>query len=59
MESTNDFGGNRVEQLANNFAAAVDGAMCQSGARAALVGSPIEGLEELFAVHRVEHVIDL
>ena len=23
------------------------------------VGLPIEGLEELFAVHRVDHVIDL
>ena len=57
VESAGDFGGNRVEQLANNFAAAVDGG--HVSVRRALVGLPIEGLEALFAVHRVEHVIDL
>ena len=51
--------GNRVEQLANNFAAAIDGGHVSVRRAAALVGLPIEGLEELFAVHRVEPVIDL
>ena len=41
------------------FAAAVDGGHVSVRRAAALVGLPIEGLEELFAVHRVEHVIDL
>ena len=45
--------------FAEVLAAAVDGGHVSVRRAAALVGLPIEGLEELFAVHRVEHVIDL
>lgn len=40
-------------------AAALDGGHVSVRRAAALVGLPIEGLEELFAVHCVEQVIDL
>ena len=45
--------------FAEVLAAAVDEGHVSVRRAAALVGLPIEGLEELFAVHRVEHVIDL
>ena len=45
--------------FAEVLAAAIDGGHVSARRAAALVGLPIEGLEELFAVHRVEHVIDL
>ena len=45
--------------LADVLAAAVDGSHVSVRRAAALVGLPIEGLEELFAVHRIEHVMDL
>ena len=45
--------------FAEVLAAAVDGGHVSVRRAAALVGLPIEGLGELFAVHRVEHVIDL
>lgn len=45
--------------FAEVLAAAVDGGHVSVRRAAALVGLPIEGLEELFAIHRVEHVIDL
>ena len=45
--------------FADVLAAAVDGGHVSVRRAAALVGLPIEGLEELFAVHRVEYVIDL
>ena len=45
--------------FAEVLAAAVDGGHVSVRRAAALVGLPIEGLEELFAVHRVEHVLDL
>ena len=45
--------------FAEVLAAEVDGGHVSVRRAAALVGLPIEGLEELFAVHRIEHVIDL
>ena len=45
--------------FAEVLAAAVDGGHVSVRRAAALVRLPIEGLEELFAVHRVEHVIEL
>ena len=45
--------------FAEVLAAAIDGGHVSVRRAAALVGLPIEGLEELFAVHRVEPVIDL
>ena len=45
--------------FAEVLAAAVDRGHVSVRRAAALVGLPIEGLEELFAVHGVEHVIDL
>ena len=45
--------------FAEVLAAAIDGGHVSVRRATALVGLPIEGLEELFAVHRVEHVIDL
>ena len=45
--------------FAEVFAAAVDRGHVSVRRAAALVGLPIEGLEELFAVHGVEHVMDL
>ena len=45
--------------FAEVLAAAVGGGHVSVRRAAALVGLPIEGLEELFAVHRIEHVIDL
>ena len=45
--------------FAEVLAAAIDGGHVSIRRAAALVGLPIEGLEELFTVHRVEHVIDL
>ena len=46
-------------RFAEVLAAAVDGGHVSVRRAAALLGLPIEGLEELFAVHRAEHVIDL
>ena len=45
--------------FAGMLAAAIDGGHVSVRRAAALVELPIEGLEELFAVHRVEHVIEL
>ena len=45
--------------FAGVLAAAIDGGHVSVRRAAALVGLPIEGLEELFAVHHVEYVIDL
>ena len=45
--------------FADVLAAAIDRGHVSVRRVAALVGLPIEGLEELFAVHRVEHEIDL
>ena len=45
--------------FAEVLAAAVGGGHVSVRRAAALAGLPIEGLEELFAVHRVEHAIDL
>ena len=45
--------------FAEVLASAIDGGHVSVRRAAALAGLPIEGLEELFAVHRVEHVIDL
>lgn len=45
--------------FAEVLAAAMDGGHVSVRRAAALVGLPIEGLQELFAVYRVEHVIDL
>ena len=45
--------------FAEVLAAAVDGGHVSVRRAAALVGLPIEGLEELFAAHHIEHVIDL
>ena len=62
---TNQLIGTRIGALlfsrpfAEVLAAAVDGGHVSVRRAAALVGLPIEDLEELFAVHRVEHVIDL
>ena len=47
------------QPFAGVLAAAVDGGHVSVRRAAALVGLPIEGLEELFAVHRVEHLIGL
>ena len=45
--------------FAEVLAAAVDGGHVSVRRAAALVGLPIEGLEELFAAHCIEHVIEL
>ena len=47
------------KQFAEVLAAATDGGHLSVRRAAVLAGLPIEGLEELFAVHGVEHVIDL
>ena len=45
--------------FAGVLAAAVDRGHLSVRRAAALVGLPIEGLEELFAVHRVEYLVDI
>ena len=62
---TNQLIGTRIRALlfsrpfAGVLAAAMDGGHVSVRRAAALMGLPTEGLEELFAVHRVEYVIDL